>query len=742
VGDGLTPQVLADVRAMPGVALAETATTLHGRVRIGPSDYVPLVLFSRTDFVASTIAKLTPQSGAWPPPPGGIVIERAATGVARTQVGATVELTVSGGRTRTVPVAGTVHDLGQAPAWQEGVVYGYVTPDTLARLGYDPRPTELRIVVAGDRLDRAHIDTVATTVADRLRARGVRIDQVLAREPGVHPHQTQMDSLLWLQKSFGALALVLSALLVATLMTALLAGEARQIGALKAVGARTGQIAGSYAGMVTVLGLISLVIGWPLGRLAADAYITAVTATLNFDITDRRLSVWLVLGQLAIGLAVPLVAAAFPVLRAARATAASAMRDHGVTAPATRADSRVRSARIAGSGLPRIPLMAGRNVFRRRARLVVTMTALALGGSTFIAALNLSASLNATLDGQADALTYGIAVDLTRPYPADQVDAAVRAVPGIAAAETWLRTPVAVGDTPTAKPPLPYLYGVPADTTMLALPVLSGRWLTPGDDHGIVISHNLAKDHPDLKVGTDVRLRIRGRLDTWHVVGIVRQVAAPPAAWTTYDALAGELDPGSGTSGSGAATTTDAVRVKTSDRDPDSVLATRKALDEALTTAGINVATSQDTARQQQVLRDHILVITTFLGLLTLLCVLIGGLGLATTMAINVIERTREIGVLRAVGATTAAILTLVVVEGGIVGALSWLAALVLAVPASILFGQVIGEILVETPLDLAVSGPAPFVWLAVVVVLSALASFTPARRAAALTVRDALAYQ
>ncbi|MEO3855518.1 ABC transporter permease [Acrocarpospora sp. B8E8] len=731
--DGLTPQVLADVRAMPGVGLAETATTLQSRVKIGPSDYKPLVLFSRTDFAASTIAMLKAQDGTWPPPPGEIVIERAAMGVAQTRIGDTIEVTVPGGKPRTIRVAGTVHDLGQAPAWQDGLAYGYVTPDTLARLGFDPKPTELRIVVDGDRLDPAHIDAVASTVADRLRDRGVQITQVLAPEPAVHPHQTQMDSLLWLQQSFGVLALLLSALLVATLMTALLAGQVRQIGAMKAVGARAGQIVVGYAAMVMVLGLASLAIGWPLGQLATDGYITAVTAILNFDVEERGLPIWLVVGQLAVGLVVPLVAAAFPVLRAARATTAIAMRDHGATAPATRPTRRARTPRRpAGLRLPGLSRMAARNVVRRRARLAVTMIALALGGSAFIAALNLSTSLNVTMQGQSDALRYGIAVNLTRPYPAEQVAALVRDVPGVATAETWLSTKVGVGDTPTTEY-TPSLYGVPADTPMLALPVLSGRWLKPGENRGIVISHNLAKDYPALKVGDDVQLRIDGRFGTWHVVGIVRQVAAPPTAWTTYDALAGVL---------GGTGTTNAVRVMTGTHDTDALVATRKAVDDALTAAGIDVASNSDTAESQQVLSDHIIVIVVFLGALTLLSVLIGGLGLATTMAINVIERTREIGVLRAVGATTVSILTLVVTEGGIIGALSWLAALVLAVPASIVFGQVIGEIFLETPLDFAVNGLAPFVWLAIVIVLSALASLTPARRAAALTVRETLAYQ
>jgi putative ABC transport system permease protein len=537
-----------------------------------------------------------------------------------------------------------------------------------------------------------------------------------------------MDSLLWLQQSFGVLALLLSALLVATLMTALLADQVRQIGALKAVGARTSQIAGSYAGMVTVLAVSALVIGWPLGRLAAGGYIKAVGGILNFDVDDVGPPLRLIVGQTAVGLVVPLLAAAAPVLRAARADTASALREHGVTAPTYSSRRGARIVRYLIARLPQMPAMATRNVFRRRVRLVVTVTALALGGSTFIAALNLTTSLNTTLDGQADALRYDIAVDLVDPFPTNRVSAAVRTVPGVAEAETWLSTPVSLGDSPTTAT-TPTLYGVAPDTRMLALPVLSGRWLRPEDTDAIVLSHNLAKAYPALRAGADVRLRIQGRVRDWHVVGIVRQVAAPPAAWTTYDNLAPALAPG----------TTNALRILTDGNDAFAVTATRRALEKALTAAGITVATNRDTGQTQKVLRDHILVISTFLGLLTLLSVVIGGLGLATTMAINVIERIREIGILRALGAGTAAVTALVLAEAGLVGALSWLAALILAVPASIVFGQVIGEILLESPLDLAVNPLAPFIWLAAVVVLAGLAGLAPARRAAALTVRDTL---
>lgn len=735
VGEGLTPALAAQVRALPGVAAAETATTVTARVRIGPSDYVPLKLFARDEFTANSIAKLTPQTGAWPPPENEVVIEREALRVAETTLGATIDVDIPGGPRRQLRVAGSVHDLGQAPAWQDGLVYGYVTPKTLATLGFAAEPTELRIVVDGDRLNPDHINTVALTVADNLRTHGVRVSRVLTPVPGEHPHQSQMDSLLWVQQAFGVLALVLSGLLVAALISALLAGQVRQIGALKAVGARTGQVSWIYASMTFVLAALAIAIGWPLGWFAARGYITMVSAILNFDVNDTDLSPWLIVAQILIGLAVPLLAATIPVLRATRITPAAAMSGHGISAPVPvrQSSKRTRIATwLSGLSLPRLPLMAVRNAFRRRGRVAITMIALALGGSTFIAALNLGTSLDSTMDGQAMALRYDIAIGLDRPYPSNRVADVARGVRGVAVVETWLRTPVTVGTTATSTT-VPTLYGVPVDSRMLDLPVLSGRWLRPDDADAIVVSHTFAEDHPAARVGADVVLDTGGAPRTWHVVGVVRQVAAPPAAWASYGDLAATLK---------AEGTTNAVRILTTSNDSDALTSTRRLLDDALTAEKIGIVAHQNTVEAQQVLRDHILIIIVFLGLMTLLSVGIGGLGLATTMAVNVIERTREVGMLRAVGATTRAVLTLIVTEGGLIGALSWLVALALSVPASLVFGRVLGEIFIASPLDYVVNAWGPLAWLGIVVVLSGLASVAPARRAAALSVRDTLSYQ
>jgi putative ABC transport system permease protein len=135
-------------------------------------------------------------------------------------------------------------------------------------------------------------------------------------------------------------------------------------------------------------------------------------------------------------------------------------------------------------------------------------------------------------------------------------------------------------------------------------------------------------------------------------------------------------------------------------------------------------------------------IIVALLLVMALLLATVGGLGLMGTMSINVLERTREIGVLRAVGAPNRGVALVFIREGMMVGGLSWVLGTVLAVPLSKVLSTAVGVPLMGTPLSFAFSTTGMWVWLGLVLLLSALASLAPARNAARLTVREVLAYE
>jgi putative ABC transport system permease protein len=112
-------------------------------------------------------------------------------------------------------------------------------------------------------------------------------------------------------------------------------------------------------------------------------------------------------------------------------------------------------------------------------------------------------------------------------------------------------------------------------------------------------------------------------------------------------------------------------------------------------------------------------------------------------MSINVLERTREIGVMRAIGAGDWAIQRIVVAEGILIGVISWALGAVLALPVSYAMHKGLEAIFqAEDSFTFVFSLPGVGMWLGIVVALAAIASFLPAWNASRVTVRDVLAYE
>ncbi len=175
-------------------------------------------------------------------------------------------------------------------------------------------------------------------------------------------------------------------------------------------------------------------------------------------------------------------------------------------------------------------------------------------------------------------------------------------------------------------------------------------------------------------------------------------------------------------------------------------LAPQQALIECLTSAleaqNIEVIGSYSARQQWQESQSAFGVPIYLLLTMAGLVALVGSLGLMSTMSINVVERTCEIGVMRAIGGTAGTVVSVFVVEGVLVGLLSWILALPLSAPGAYAMSVVVGQAIVQIPLDFAYSVEGASLWLLVVILLSALASLWPALRATRVSVRESLAYE
>jgi putative ABC transport system permease protein len=131
-----------------------------------------------------------------------------------------------------------------------------------------------------------------------------------------------------------------------------------------------------------------------------------------------------------------------------------------------------------------------------------------------------------------------------------------------------------------------------------------------------------------------------------------------------------------------------------------------------------------------------------FLLVMAVLLALVSGVGLMGTMSIGVMERAREIGIMRAVGASTGAVLQIVLVEGLVIAAISWVFAGLASLAVSPALTAAVGADFIQAPLHYTFSLAGAALWLICVLALAAAASFLPAWNAAHLTVREVLTYE
>src|ERR1700752_1235275 len=329
--DSADDDLVKAIRQNPEVSDAEPRRTISGQIKSGPVQWRNLVLFVVHDYANIRVSKLVPEDGAWPPATGEILIERDAFQVAKASIGDTVIVKTANGVEQPLVISGRVHDVGQAQARMENIVYGYITLDTLARLGEEPSLDQLRILVRDNRLNEKHIQEVTTNVKNLLEARGHQVSRVEIPKPGKHPHSDIMGVLLLSMSSFGIFVLILSGILVVNLLTGMMATEVRQIGVMKAIGATRWQITQIYFGQALLLGLAAILVALPLGYLAARALCDYMSIFLNFDINSYDVPFWVYLLVGVIGIVAPLLAASYPVLRGSSISVHAALSDPGIT---------------------------------------------------------------------------------------------------------------------------------------------------------------------------------------------------------------------------------------------------------------------------------------------------------------------------------------------------------------------------------------------------------------------------
>jgi len=742
-------ELVTAVETMHEVKQAEGRRVFSMRARIpGSSQWVALNLVAIDNFSRMQINLMHAIDGTDRPGKNEVLLEHKALQDLHISVGEPLEFELDNGSLQTMRVVGIVQDPSTGAGDFLAQPFAYITTDTLSFLHQPDAFNRLYVTLTNGQNDDQTLRQMTATIRDKVENNAVTVFRTRSSKTNEHPLASTVQAVLGILLALGILILFLSSSLIANTLSALLNQHLRHIGVMKLVGARRSQIFEMYFALILAFGVIALLIAVPLGGQGAYALAAFIASKVNFNILGYRIVPLALVVQIVVGLAVPLLAGLLPVLNGSRITVLRAL--SGETAGAEKKPGLVGTQRESllerlqlrfssllarrGIHIPRPLLISLRNTFRRKGRLVLTLFTLTMGGAIFVAVFNVRVTLHDYIDQIGKYFLADVTLDFDRFYRLHEVEQTALRMPGVVSVEGWAY----------ASAEALYPDGTTADNiTILAPPVssklvspvlLSGRWLQPGDRQAITVAEGILSKFPDLKPGETLRLKVNGIEDDWLVVGIFKFVNQQGTiAYSTYEYISGLTH---------ITNHAFSYRIVTEDHDPADQQKMADGIDSYFRAQGFHVSQARTGESTLRTASDSLDILVTFLLIMALLTALVGSIGLTGTMGMNVLERTREIGVMRSIGAVDREIMRTVIVEGMLIGGLSWMLGALLSFPITYLLSSIISSAIFHSQISVHFTFTGFLIWLLVVLALSAVASILPARNAARLTIREVLAYE
>jgi len=746
--DDFGDDILTTIRNTRGIEDAEGRRVVNMRVReMDREKWTTLDIISVDDFDENKVNLLTPISGKIKPEKNEVILERSALDNLNVQIGQDLLFELPDGTTKSLRVVGIVLDPTTGAGDFLAPPFGYITMDTLTTLRQPELFNRVYATVSENQDDMTHIRAVGADLKDRIENVGNVVARTHFSKTHEHPMASIINAVLGILMALGILIVFLASSLIANTLSALLNQHMRHIGVIKLVGGRNRQVLGMYLVLILVFGLLALLIAVPLGGQGAYLLSEFIADKLGFSLLGYRIVPMALVIQIIVGLLVPIVAGLAPVIGGARVTVLRAIsgditmdekQDEGGEKRESRWErfqTRVINALARrGIHIPRPLLISLRNTFRRRGRLVLTLFTLTMGGAIFIAVFNVRVSLYDYMGSIGQYFRADVTVDFDEAYRLREVEQYLMQVDGVQDVEGWqfasaeaLLPDGTVADNISLLAP-------PAESVLVKPILVEGRWLRPDDVRKMTVSESVLKEFPGLKAGDYLPLKVNGQEEDWQVVGIFKFIGHEGSIGYAPFEYISRMNNQSNRAYS--------YRVVTAGHDRAYQDAMADYLDNYLRDNGFKVRKTEAGLASLDTALESLDILVTFLLIMALLTASVGSMGLTGTMSMNVLERTREIGIMRSIGAKDSVIMRTVIAEGLVIGLISFALAVVLSIPFTYLLSTIISVTIFETPIKVVFTLMGYGIWLALVLVLSALASIVPARNAARLTIREVLAYE
>ncbi len=735
LGGLIDDDTVKSLTRLPEVAEAQGVTSTN--IRWKPSldaEWQQASLIALDDYENQTFDQVELRSGGWPDSKSVAVEFNHVAPYAVPALGGAIYFEVNV-RPKPLIVGGTVRDPQQFPPPFTQTPTFYTTRDTLALLGGFREYDQLKFTLPGPYSTEA-AEHAADVVEERLNKLDVSVGFVQTQDPQRHFLQDTMDGVGLVLSVMAVLSLGLSTILVVNTINAVITQQVPQIGIMKTVGGLSRQIATLYLAGVAVYGLLSLALAVPVGAIGADALARWLLGLINVPAAPFEILYLALIYQIGAGLLTPLLAGLWPVIQGVGISVREALNAYGLGTG--RYGARLIDRILAGlQGLPRMSLLSLRNTFRRMGRAALTELTLIAAGAIFMMVLSTHHSFNQTILQIFRGFGYDVIIGFNQFQRIDEVVPLIESRPNVERAEMWVfytaQAHVTGAEGPGSEHEV-FLRGIPRDTQLFEPELTAGRLLDPADGHALLLNQKLARKM-GLNVGAQIVLDLGDAGEsTWTIVGLIFDLAGRDqnTAYLHLDTFNEEVNQ------VGRATV---AEIRGAVKTVEAQTAMENDMRDYFKSLGVDLSFTDTALKEQENANAQFSILTTLLLIMTFLIAVVGSFGLSGTLSINVLERRREIGVMRAVGASSMDVGFIFMGEGLLLGLLSWAVAVPISIVAGKYFVETLGEV-IDFPAVYYYSFLGVWIWLAIVVVLSVLASGLPARRATQISVRESLAYE
>lgn len=648
---------------------------------------------------------------------GEILLERQAFSLLGAAINDNVHISLQG-KTYSSKIIASTYDAMMPQAEWENTAYAYINPQTAMLWGLPSGFNQLKLILDNSIMDQQDRRIKADEISRWIEQQGIPVKSITVFKAGSHPHENITSGMFLIQDAFALLCSFMSGILVFNLISSVLAKHTKQIGVMKCLGASRLNIQSMYFKWVFILAITGIAISTPMAYLLSHVYVDLLAKMLNIDIFSYRMSLTSILVQLLCGLCIPLLAAFMPIYRASRCSITQSLLQQPQKTPSHNPPLILRALSHLHTFTPATHYSL-RNVFRHPSRFLLTTLILAMGGALFIATYNIDAAMQRTVNQDIMTKNWDVSLTVKTAGQWAALSQALAKTRPLVSQEGYFHGSAKLNEIPQR---VEYI-AVQPKGKMLNLEILAGRWLNqkPKEVQEVVINQTL-QQILKLNLGDNITTKVLNIETVGVLVGVVKTLSPP----RMYTQLTSNIQRNS-------------LFLTDTNASPYSL---KREVQQLTNTQHITLSYLTMAQSESKIIADHFEIIFNLTMLLAFIVIFIAGIGIALTISTNVLERKKEIGVLKAIGAETHFIRNIFMIESTVTGLLAWVMGCLFTIPITALVQYYLGILLIKTPLTLSFNSHAFLLALPLILAAALLASLLPANAASQSSVGELLLFE